>query len=159
MRYPSHYRYSPPESHALADGWRSSAAHSRDGAAVFQVDAPCCGKSSRYAASNGPAQKRGRLGWLSQAMLLDLVVLQSDRAELPIGEGAAMEQESDPAGPARLRTEEVDAHEPPINKLKTALLAGLAPAGVPRRLPVRVDLPARNRPALLVAGLEDQQPP
>src|SRR2546430_1338410 len=92
-------------------------------------------------------------------MPFDLCLLGPDRAELLIGERATVEQEPDPADAVRFRSQEIDAHQPSMLDLKGALLEGLAPARLPRRLAARFDLTARNRPALLVAGLQDQQPP
>jgi hypothetical protein len=62
-------------------------------------------------------------------------------------------------GTARwLRRQEVDAHEPAVPDFKAALLEGFAPACIPRRLAVALDLSAGDRPAALVVGLQDQQP-
>ena len=78
---------------------------------------------------------------------------------LLVRKGAAVEEEANTSRPPGAGRQEIDARQPAALDLKTALLEGLAPARLPRRLAARFDLTARNRPALLVAGLQDQQPP
>ena len=91
-------------------------------------------------------------------MLFDLCPRQPDRSQLLIGKRPAVEQEADTADSVRLRSQEVHAHEPTTLDLERALLPRLSPARIPRRLAARFDLAAGNCPALLVAGLQDQQP-
>ena len=97
-------------------------------------------------------------------MLVDLVGLQRDRLQTFIAEGSAVEQKSDPARARscvralRPRRKEVDANEPAVFDLETALLERLAPACIPGRLAVSLDLSTGDRPAALVVGLQDQQP-
>src|SRR5690349_12251361 len=91
-------------------------------------------------------------------MLVDLIGLQPDRLQLAVAEGAAVKQEPQAAGTVGSWPSEVDAHEPAASDLEPALLSRLALTSLPWRLAAVVDLPAGDRPALLVVRSEDQQP-
>ena len=74
-------------------------------------------------------------------------------------ERAAVKQEAHTAGPAGARPQKVDAGQPALLDLESALLERLALAPLPRRLTVLLDLAPGDRPPCLVVGLQDQQPP
>ncbi len=137
---------------------RCSVQYAGDGTTAFEIHARRCRDSGADATAKGSAEHRSRLWQPNKPILVDLAAdLEPDRLELAPGEPPAVEQKPDATGPVVFGAQEVDADEPGSNDLESALLAGLAPTGVPRRLPARVDLTTRDRPALLVVGFQDQQ--
>jgi hypothetical protein len=68
------------------DSGRSLTIHAGDGTTILQIHAALCTDASSHATSDWPAQDRDRLRQSYKAMLVDLAVLHSDRAELAIGQ-------------------------------------------------------------------------
>ena len=73
-------------------------------------------------------------------------------------EHTAVEQEAHATRSTLAWPKEVDAREPPGIDLDPALLASLAPAGLPRCLSVGFHLPTRDRPTRFVSRLQYEQP-
>ena len=90
----------------------------------------------RDSSANRFAEQRDRFVQGDEPMLVDLVVTQSDCAEIVVAERAAIEQEPEPAGSVRFRAQEIDTHQPAALNVKAALLQRLSPAGLPRGLSV-----------------------
>src|SRR6266700_4257410 len=144
---------------------RPSAADARNRPAVLQVTGrPGAARGGHPAPDRLPEQLQcGRQP--GQPVLGDLLGLQHDGGEAVIIEAAAVEEEPDaagvrwPAGAGGPAAAEIHAGQPPGPQVKPALLADLAPAGVPRRLPVGFHDAAGDGPARLIGRLEYQQPP
>src|ERR1019366_8084827 len=123
------------------------------------IDAALAASGRQNPTPHWATEKGTGLGQLGKAVFVDLSVVDRDRRQLLIAKGAAVEQEAHTAGPAGTRPQEVDAGQPATLELEAALLECLAPASLPRRLADLLDLAAWDRPARLVVGLQDQQPP
>jgi hypothetical protein len=126
--------------------------------AIFEITASLRADADQHPSPDRSAQKLSCFGEDYEAMLVDFVVLESYRAELAVGKGAAVKQEPDAARPGWFRSQEVNTHQPAASDVQCALLQDLAPAGLPRGLSGGVDLTAGNRPPLLVIGFQNQQP-
>src|SRR5437763_413634 len=90
-------------------------------------------------------------------MLDDLGWLDDDAMENVLAERPAIEQKSHAARTPLLRTQEVAAREAPDRHRNADLLQRFPLARFPRRLAVCFHLPPRDRPALLVVRLENEQ--
>src|SRR5271166_1842150 len=137
----------------------TSGADGLDTPPLLEIDAALAAGGRENPTPHWATEKRSGLRQLGKAVLVDLGVVDGDRRQLLIAKGPAVEQEAHPAGSAGARPQEVDAGKPATLDLKAALLEGLAPASLPRGLADLLDLAARDRPARLVVGLQDQQPP
>ena len=137
----------------------SSRTHRVHRAPVLEVQAavgPDCGE---HPPPHRTAQQASGLIEIDEATFEDLPGLQALAFELLGAEFATVKEEPQPTRPARrLRRPEVHTDQAAACDLDPTLLAGLAPARLPRRLAILLELPARNRPATLVARLQNQQP-
>ena len=135
-------------------------------APVLEVEATPSAGRRRHPPAQRSAEQRQGFVHLDDAMVVDLVGLERDRLQALVAERAAVEQKSDPpwagrtvrAPRPRPRRQEVDADEPTVLDFKAALLERFAPACIPGRLAVGLDLSTGDRPAALVIGFQDQQP-
>src|SRR5271166_648268 len=132
--------------------------NSGDGAAVLQVDQPLSAGGRPHPPPDRAPEQDERVRERDEPGFGDLLGLQHEAGERLVAHFPAVEEEPDPPWAARARAAEVHRREPRAGHVDAGLLAHLALARLPRRLPVRLHDTAGDRPAALVGRLEDQQP-
>src|SRR5579864_521632 len=130
-----------------------------DRSAVLEVHGALCTDRGAHAPTQRAAQELEGSGEVFEAVLGDLVLLDDDAGERVVVQRPTVEEKSHAPRLPRARAEEVDAHEASGGDHEPALLAHLAPTGLPRSLAVVLHLPAGHGPSTLVGRLQDQETP
>src|SRR5262249_61091770 len=114
-------------------------ADARYGQAILEIAEPAPAGRRPHPPPDGLPEQAQRRAEIGEPVLGDLLRLHHDPAEGGVAERAAVEQEPDPARLARAGAAEVHAGQTGLvagPDVEAGLLGHLAPARLPRRLPL-----------------------
>lgn len=127
-------------------------------AAVLQVRQRSTGPCRLHPPPDRSAEQPQCVRQSGQPVIAYFFRLNAERRQPLIADGTAVEQKPHASRPARAPTAKVHARQAATAQFDAALLANLAPTGLPRRLAVCLHHAARYGPPRLIRWLQDQQP-